>query len=432
MTGAANNKRIGRRSQDSLTTSPHPQPALTQAVTGKSGFEENNTSGAAKRRSAAYNEVREHPSIGRRSQNSLTTRFPIGIYVHWPFCLTKCPYCDFYSSAARCKNENELINEYCRDLEYYRALNNNYEVRSIFFGGGTPSLLSQQNIARLIDKITGLWPCRENLEISLEANPNSRKPELFKDLKSAGINRLSLGIQALNETDLKFLGRTHTLAEALEAVEEIVSIFDNHSIDLIYARPHQQLKTWEQELTQAVRFGLKHISLYQLTIEDKTVFAKRGIKALEETAAAEMYSFTCDFLNHNGYPQYEVSNFGRPSLHNCGYWQGEDYIGIGRGAHGRIHIREQLYGTTYPQQLEAISSEERAEELIIMGLRLLEGINKKRFRRQCGLELNDFVNWEKLQSFLNAGLLKDSGTDLSPTAAGLLVLNKIIEELCCP
>lgn len=360
----------------------------------------------------------------------MTNCTPLGIYIHWPFCRSKCPYCDFYSSAKKCTDEDALIDEYCQDLEYYRALNNHYQVQSIFFGGGTPSLLKPQSIEKIISKITQLWNYEDNLEISLEANPNSNRHQMFSDLKAAGINRLSLGVQALNEKDLKFLGRTHKLQDALSAISEITNVFDNHSIDLIYARPEQKLDEWQQELQQAVNFGLKHISLYQLTIEDGTVFAKKGIKPLEENAATEMYLYTQNFLNEHGYPQYEVSNFGRPSTHNCGYWQGEDYIGIGAGAHGRIHIDNQIYATTHSRQLEKLTPQERAEELIILGLRILQGIDKNRFEKQCGLNFDTFINQKNLELMIKQNLLINTSDNIRPTPQGLLVLNKIIEDIC--
>ena len=365
------------------------------------------------------------------SKTNILQPNPLGIYIHWPFCRSKCPYCDFFSSAKKCSDEDALIEQYIQDLQHYRPLNETYKVKSIFFGGGTPSLIKPQNIEKIIRTITNLWSCAPYLEISLEANPNSHQPHLFQDLKTAGINRLSLGVQALNEQDLRFLGRTHTLNEALKSIEEIKQTFDNHSIDLIYARPHQQLSDWEKELKQATSFGLKHISLYQLTIEEGTLFARRHIQPLKEEKATQMYTFTQEYLNRHGYPQYEVSNFGHPCIHNLGYWRGEDYIGIGAGAHGRLHIQNQIFATTHPHQLEKLTPQERAEELIIMGLRIFEGIDKARFKHQCGLNFADTINQKNLQQLIAQNLVIDTPSHLRPTSEGMLVLNKIIEELCC-
>ncbi len=413
-----------RRAQDSVSSSLR-----------KSGFDEDNKSGSAQRKSGMYIDVHEHLSSERRAQDSVKTRFsPLGIYIHWPFCLSKCPYCDFFSGVKKCEDENALIQSYIEDLKYFRHLSEEYQVQSIFFGGGTPSLIHPQNIERIIDCITSLWPYSSNMEVSLEANPNSNHLYMFRSLKTAGINRLSLGVQALNSDNLKFLGRTHNLQQALQALEEITHIFDNHSADLIYALPHQKLKDWKNELQQITNFGLKHISLYQLTIEDGTFFAKKGIQPLEENAAAEMYSFTCDYLNHNGYPQYEVSNFAAPgfaSIHNLGYWQGLDYIGIGQSAHGRIHINKEPYAQTHPRQLEKLTPQERAEELIIMGMRLIEGLNKQRFFQICGINFDSFIDQKNKQNLLGAGLISDSEHTIKTTAKGLPLLNRIIEELCC-
>lgn len=414
----------GRCSQDSVTP-----------LNRKSGFDEDNESGSTQRKSGMYTDVHEHLSSGRRYQDSVTTRFsPLGIYIHWPFCLSKCPYCDFFSGVKKCENEDELINSYIEDLKYFRNLNDNYQIQSIFFGGGTPSLIHPKNIERIIDCVTSLWPCTSNPEISLEANPNSNHPNMFHELKSAGINRLSLGVQALDAENLKFLGRTHNLSQALHALEEITHIFDNHSADLIYALPYQKIKDWKTELRQITNFGLKHISLYQLTIEEGTFFARKGIQPLEENAAAEMYAVTCDYLNHNGYPQYEVSNFAIPdfaSIHNLGYWQGLDYIGIGQSAHGRIHIDNEPYAQTHPRQLEKLTRQERAEELVIMGMRLIDGINKQRFYQICGINFDNFINPAHKQNLIDSGLILDSKETIKATAKGLPLLNKIIEELCC-
>ena len=367
-------------------------------------------------------------------EKSLTNKTEkIAVYVHWPYCLSKCPYCDFFSKVDKHVNQDEMIDSYLDDLRFYHNLTADKQVQSIFFGGGTPSLIAPQNIEKIIDCVSSLWRCQDKVEISLEANPNTNHKNLFPDLKKAGINRLSLGVQALNDKDLKFLGRTHNLEQALQAIDEVVSVFDNHSVDLIYARPNQELDQWQSELEQVTGLGLKHISLYQLTIEEGTFFARKGIEPLEEEKAAQMYAFTQHFLQEKGYLQYEISNFsqeGYQSIHNLAYWRGEDYVGIGPSAHGRLHLENKILATTYHLQKEELSPKERAEELIIMGLRIVEGIDKKRFYQQCGLKFDEFVNQKALGALEKQGYLQDDDLCLRATKKGFLVLDKLIEELC--
>ena len=357
--------------------------------------------------------------------------FPFGIYIHWPFCKSKCPYCDFYKEVRKDVPQDEIIDAYLKDLDFYHQLTQNKTVSSIFFGGGTPSLLEPRLIEKIINYICQHWSTADNLEISLEANPNSDRPNLFADLRLAGINRLSLGIQALNDQDLKFLGRTHTLAQALSAVDEVLHHFENHSIDLIYARPEQKFSDWQQELNQAVNFGFRHISMYQLTIEDGTVFAAKGIRALAEENAAKMYAFTNEYLNKHNYPQYEVSNYGLPCRHNLLYWQGDDYIGIGKSAHGRFISEGKIYASTHPRNIEELTSIERAEELIIMGLRLNQGINKQHFKECCGIDFTSAINPYRLKNLIKEGYLIETTDHIRASNKGFLVLNHLIEELCC-
>lgn len=356
-----------------------------------------------------------------------------GIYIHWPYCLSKCPYCDFFSQVKRNIPQEELINKYLQELDFYHQYTSKQTVTSIFFGGGTPSLIEPQYIEKIINHIQKKWSLAANIEISLEANPNSDKPNLFKELKQAGINRLSLGVQALNDKDLKFLGRTHNLEQAYIAINKVLQNFDNHSMDLIYARPEQTLEAWQDEIKQAVNFGFKHLSMYQLTIEEGTFFFKKGINPLEENAAAKLYDFTNEFLKDNKYPQYEVSNYANEkyqSSHNKIYWQGDNYLGIGPSAHGRIKTGNKIYATTYNCQLEELSPQERAEELIIMGLRLNEGINKEKFYNVCGIKLADFINQKNLSTLKAEKLIVETQTHLLATDEGRLVLNKLIEDLC--
>ena len=354
-----------------------------------------------------------------------------GIYIHWPYCKSKCPYCDFFSRVAKV-DQDDIIKSYLEDLAYYRSLNNNYHISTIFFGGGTPSLITPQNIEKTIDKITSLWHCSKNLEISLEANPNTNHDNLFCDLKQAGINRLSLGVQSLNTKDLKFLGRTHSLEQAISSIEQVVKIFDNNSMDLMYALPEQTAKDWAQQLKQACQFGFKHLSLYQLTIEENTVFAKRGISGASDKVCQELYALSENVLSSYDYNRYEVSNYAKSGFecrHNLGYWEGYDYIGIGNGAVGRFYIGKNLYNTFYPRQQELITHHERAEELLIMGLRLKKGINKEMFRKNCGLELDNCLNQKNLQKFIQTGLLINTATSLKTTDKGNLLLNYLIENL---
>lgn len=356
------------------------------------------------------------------------------IYFHIPYCKSKCPYCDFFKKVEKNIDQVGLTEVYIHELEYYKQLLPQRKVRSIFFGGGTPSLIEPKYIEKLIDKAACLWPFDDKIEISLEANPNSNHDQMFSNLKSSGINRISVGVQALNDDDLRFLGRTHTLKDALTSIEEVLKIFNNHSIDLIYARPEQKIKSWLEELKSAASFGLKHLSLYQLTIEEGTVFARRGIKALDERQAADMYQTTVDFLRQCGYPRYEVSNFAtKPyqSVHNKVYWQGDDYIGIGQSAHGRLKIDGKHYAYTDPHQAELLSNQERATELVIMGLRLEEGIDKAHFKAVCGLDFDDFVNQKNLKEMIKAGFVLNTPTSIKATDKGFHLLDKIILELCC-
>lgn len=358
---------------------------------------------------------------------------PLSIYIHWPFCKSKCPYCDFFKKVQKNVNQAEIIDSYLTDLEHYHRMLPDRVVRSIFFGGGTPSLLAPEQISRVLEKISRLWTLESGAEISLEANPNSEYPGMFAKLRQAGINRLSLGVQALNEKDLCRLGRTHTLKQALHSIEEVRTHFTNASMDLIYARPQQDADTWQAELQQAVSFGFQHLSLYQLTIEEGTVFAAKNVCALDEDDAAKMYVQTVNFLRVNGYPRYEVSNFATAdyeSKHNKCYWLGDDYIGIGESAHGRIKYQQRHYACRPPRDMEVLTDEERAEELVIMGMRLDKGINKRRFKEICGLDFSQFANRQKIAEFVRLKLVEDTPDYICATDDGFLVLNKIIEGIC--
>lgn len=319
------------------------------------------------------------------------------------------------------------------DLDFYAEKTSERKITSIFFGGGTPSLIHPKNIENILGHIAKRWHLDSQIEISLEANPNTEYPNMFSELKKVGINRLSLGVQALNEKDLKFLGRTHTLKEAYHSIDNVLKTFSNNSMDIIYARPNQTLSEWQEELRQITSLGFKHLSLYQLTIEEGTIFAKKGIKNLEEKKASKLYTFTKQFLKFSGYRQYEVSNYANKGFeckHNLIYWQGDDYIGIGPSAHGRIKLNNKFYALTYPRQQEQLSAIERAEELLLMGLRLSSGIDKNKFKQICNIELDNFINSDACKELCSKKLLINTQKTLRPSAKGLLFLDYIIKELC--
>lgn len=376
--------------------------------------------------------VREDASTGFLPEMALKNILPFGVYIHWPYCLSKCPYCDFFSRVKKNVEQERIIEDYIQELEFYHEICADEVVSSIFFGGGTPSLLKPELIEKIINHICKRWPTQKNIEISLEANPNTDNGQLFRNLKKAGINRLSLGVQALNDNDLKFLGRSHNLQQAIKSIDSVLKTFDNHSMDLIYARPQQERSAWKDELKQAVSFGFKHLSLYQLTIEEGTFFAKKGVKPLEDEAAAILYQDTADILSSHGYERYEISNYaqvGFESRHNLLYWQGDNYLGIGPAAHGRIKSGDNIYATTHRCCLEQLTPEERAEELLITGLRLKQGIDKKHFKEQCGIDISQIINPLKLREIISLRLAEETENNLRLTAAGFLLTNKIIEEL---
>ena len=357
----------------------------------------------------------------------------LSIYFHWPFCKSKCPYCDFFSQIKKNINQDEIIASYIEQLIRYKEMLPDKNVVSVFFGGGTPSLIKPQNINHLLDKISKLWSVSKNCEISLEANPNTQTPTLFQDLRHAGINRLSLGVQSFDDDCLKFLGRSHNSKQAVQSIKDVIKNFDNHSIDLMYALPEQSKQNWLKQLSLATNFGLKHLSLYQLMIEENTVFYKKGIKGLDEEKANKLYLLTEDYLQSKGYQRYEVSNYAQndfQSVHNKAYWLGKDYIGIGKSSHGRLKIDNKHYALTDPLNMEELTAEERAEELIIMNIRLTQGISKQDFYQICGIHIDDFVNKNFVSEAVKQGLLIDEPNTIKATLKGFMLLDYLILGLC--
>jgi putative oxygen-independent coproporphyrinogen III oxidase len=336
-----------------------------------------------------------------------------GVYVHWPFCASKCPYCDFNSHVHRGPfDEDGYVKAYEREIAHAAALAPGRVVQSIFFGGGTPSLMSPNATGRIIDAIAKHWTVEQKAEITLEANPTSVEVDRFKGFRTAGVNRVSLGVQSLREGPLAELGRRHTVDEAIAAVRIAQSVFERSSFDIIYARPKQTLEDWEDELKEALWLARGHISLYQLTIEQGTRYFdlhRAGkLQMPNEDLAADFYELTQELTADAGLPAYEISNHARPgqeSQHNLLYWRYGEYAGIGPGAHGRLMINNQRHATAAEKMPfdwqkrvnnsghgmvvdDVLTWEEQGDEFLVMGLRLKEGISPSRFTSISGRQIS--------------------------------------------
>ena len=373
----------------------------------------------------------------------------IGLYIHWPFCESKCAYCDFNSHVRDEVDQARWRRALLAELAHEAALTPGRRLASIFFGGGTPSLMPPETVASLIDAARAHWPSADDLEITLEANPSSAEAARFAGYAQAGVNRLSLGIQSLDDAVLRFLTRRHDAREARSAIALAQQHFSRASFDLIYARPNQSVAQWLAELDEALAFGTRHLSLYQLTIEPNTGFAgayRRGAFALpdEETGAA-LFEATHERMMRHGLPRYEVSNHavpGEESLHNFVYWRYQDYIGIGPGAHGRrkgvatqrhkrpegwlAQVEQQGHGLEAEQALDAMI---RAREALLMGLRLDEGIDAHWFAARTGVALADAIDVDAAAHLRDIDLIAWNGSKLRATSVGMLVLNSIIQAL---
>ena len=368
-----------------------------------------------------------------------------GIYIHWPFCAAKCPYCDFNSHVARTIDHAAWCDAYLDEIRKAAQQTPGRVVHTVFFGGGTPSLMEPWVVADIIDAIRKHWPTANDMEITLEANPGSVEAQRFADFHSGGVNRISMGIQALNDADLRRLGRIHSADEARAAFDIARKTFDRVSFDLIYGRQKQTLAEWEVELKQALNMAIDHLSLYQLTIEQGTAFGDRYNAGKladlpDEDRAADMFTLTRDICADFGMPAYEVSNHARDgaqSRHNLIYWRYGDYVGIGPGAHGRLTINGQRFATEAPsnpkrwleelRQLPnvALTGEDQANEFLLMGLRLTEGVNLARFEALSGRS----VAPDTLKNLSELGLLDQRGQNISVTEQGVSVLNGVLREL---
>jgi len=374
-------------------------------------------------------------------------RPPLAVYIHWPFCRSKCPYCDFNSHVRERVDRNRWTQALLADLDRQAELVPQHEVVSIFFGGGTPSLMPPETAAALIERVSRHWKTARNLEITLEANPNSAEAETFAGFAEAGVNRLSLGVQSLDPDALKFLGRGHDRAEAIAAIELSQKLFQRTSFDLIYARPGQSLAAWRAELDEALSLAGEHLSLYQLTIEPGTAFHTRErlgeLVVPDEEDAAALYEMTQDRLAAHGMPAYEISNHARPaaeSRHNLAYWRYEDYLGIGPGAHGRItrgggkfatrqrRLPETWLNDTNFEEMSAVPRESAVEEMAMMGLRLAEGIPRARLETfaECSIEALFGISLTRL---IEGGFVTLDSERLKATAAGRQRLNSVLAAL---
>lgn len=380
----------------------------------------------------------------------------LALYIHWPFCKKKCPYCDFNSHVRDAVDHTRYRNALLTELHHMHTLMPKATLTSIFFGGGTPSLMQPETAHALIEEAKQLWPTQNTppIEITLEANPTSVEAETFPAFRDAGINRVSLGIQSLRAESLSFLGREHSAEEALQALEYAKKHFTRFNFDLIYALPNQTVKSWDAELREALHYAGGHMSLYQLTIEPKTAFhtayfGKKAFTLPNESEAAELYEQTQHVMNTAGLPAYEISNHaraGEESQHNLSYWRSDAYIGIGPGAHGRIKIAMGWASTlTYKtperwlerverdghalEDITEITPEERMEEKLLMGLRLNEGLPLSRFTEEEYAHLNTRLKPHALDALIGAELLTVTPTHWHTAAKGRLVLNSIIETL---
>ncbi len=379
-----------------------------------------------------------------------STKKPISIYIHWPFCTKKCPYCDFNSFVYNNPNYSRWSEAYVKVIRHqYEELLQNRIISSIFFGGGTPSLMQPSIVNAIIDSLYSITGVTSNVEITLEANPTSVEMEKFLCFRNAGINRISLGIQSLNENNLSFLGRNHNVDEAKKAIEIAAKCFSNYSLDFIYALPHQTVDEWQSELKQAISFNSNHLSLYQLTIEQNTKFGalmQHGLlNEIDDNIAAEMFIMTNEITKENGLMRYEVSNHaktGYESKHNMNYWQYGDYIGIGPGAHSRFYddnpsekiatvdikqpelwiksVFEKGHGV---EKTSVLCSDEIREEMMMMGLRTKHGIEYKLVADK------KLVIDQLLENKMILIYQEGDREFIAVTNSGLLLLNSIITNL---
>ncbi|MGE0564763.1 MAG: radical SAM family heme chaperone HemW [Pseudolabrys sp.] len=383
--------------------------------------------------------------------NAVETPQDFGVYIHWPFCLSKCPYCDFNSHVRhQPPDEARFLQAFATEIATTAERTPGRRVSTIFFGGGTPSLMQPATVGGILDTIARHWTIDPNVEVTLEANPSSVEAQRFKGYRRAGVNRVSLGVQSLDNTSLRELGRLHTAEDALAAVATARGIFQRYSFDLIYARPRQTPEAWTAELKRAIAEAAEHLSLYQLTIEPDTPFSalhKAGkLVTPDDDTARALYDITQEVCAAAGLPAYEISNHarrGRECRHNLIYWRGHDYAGIGPGAHGRLTIDGARLATETEKRPEAwlarvesdghgitveeeLTHTERADEYLLMGLRLAEGIDPRRFKAIAGRELDE----DKIAFLREQGAVETTADGkLRVTLEGFPILDAVVADL---
>ena len=379
---------------------------------------------------------------------------PVALYVHWPYCQSRCPYCDFNAHVPRNQVDGgRWLRAYEAEIRHSRRVSGPRRLESVFFGGGTPSLMPPEVTQGVLAAAAAAWPLAADAEVTLEANPGSVEVSRFEAFRDAGVNRVSVGVQALDDDALRMLGRGHSAAEARRAVEAAGSTFGRFSFDLIYGRPGHDAPSWRTELDDALALAGEHLSCYQLTIERGTPFhaqaAAGRLHLPEEAVLLELFDITSDVLASSGLPRYEVSNHARPgaeSRHNLNYWRYGDYVGIGPGAHGRLRndagmagharirkpeswlraVEARGHGT---EATEAIPARSAGREMLLMGLRLSEGVSRGAFLRRAGMPLDDALRPEAVLRAEDAGLMRAGRDRIRVTQAGLRVLNALIDDV---
>lgn len=387
---------------------------------------------------------------------TLLNKKPLSIYIHWPFCKSKCGYCDFNSHVEQEINKEEWRSAYLKELSSFEEYIKGREIKTIFFGGGTPSLMPPIIVDSIIKKLSDIASFGDDLEVTLEGNPTSVEANKFKEFKAAGVNRVSLGVQSFNQENLVYLTRQHDASEALKAINIAREVFDRYSFDLIYGLPSQSLSSWKEELQTALAFAVDHISLYQLTIEKGTKFYslyKQGKLIMpDEEILEDFYDTTCDMLGKRGYNRYEISNYALPNMesrHNMAYWKYSEYIGIGAGAHSRVEnynggqgiyaimtvhkpaawfekVKEVGSGI---QSAIKLSVDDVAKEIILTGLRIEEGMSNSRFYELIGRNYYEVIDQKILLQLSNQGLIKYSSNNLKLTGKGFKLYNYIVSKL---